>query len=59
MTKCIKLKLVLISFLAVFSSGCALAVADQMLGDKKATHADDQTVESAKPDDNNFSKDAQ
>ena len=36
MTKCWKLKLIIILLVAVTSTGCALGLIDQALGDKKA-----------------------
>ena len=45
MIKWWKLKLILILLVAVSSTGCAVALIDKALGDKKATHADDQSAE--------------
>jgi len=44
MIKWCKLQFVFILFVAVSSTGCALALIDKALGDKKAVHADDQSV---------------
>jgi hypothetical protein len=43
----LKLKLIFVLLLAVSSTGCALAAIDYALGDKKATHADDQSADSS------------
>ena len=51
------LKLLCVFLIAVSLSGCALAALDVVLGDNKATHADDQSMESSESDSNNFSKD--
>ncbi len=45
MIKWLKLKLTLVLLVAVSSTGCALAAVDVLLGENKATHADDQTVD--------------
>jgi len=45
MTKWLKLKIVFVLLIAVSSTGCALGLIDMALGDKKATHADDQSVD--------------
>lgn len=37
--------ILLFVLLAAYSSGCALALAEKALGDKKATHASDQSTE--------------
>lgn len=47
MIKWRKLKLIFVLLVAVSSTGCALGLSDMALGDKKATHADDQSVESS------------
>ena len=54
-----KFKLICVLFVAVSSAGCAMALADKALGDKKATHANDQIVDTSNPNGNNFSKDVQ
>ena len=45
MKKWWKLKLIIVLLVTATSAGCALAVVDQALGDKKATHAEDQSAE--------------
>ena len=40
-----KLKIIFILLVAASSTGCALGLIATALGDKKATHADDQSVE--------------
>jgi len=57
MIKWWKLKLIFFLLIAVSSTGCALALLDKALGDKKATHADDQSVGPSEPSSSNFSKD--
>lgn len=46
MIKLWRLKLIFVLLMAVSSTGCVLAVAEKLLGDKVATHDDDQSVES-------------
>ena len=53
------LKLLCVFLIVVSSSGCALALLDVALGENKATHADDQSVEPVESGSNNFSKDVQ
>jgi len=53
------LKLLCVFLIAVSSSGCALALIDKALGENKATHADDQSVEPSESGNSNFSKDVQ
>jgi len=39
-------KFIFVLLVAVSSTGCALGLIDKALGDKKATHADDQSSDS-------------
>ena len=39
------LKVICVLLITISSTGCALAVAKEFLGDKVATHDDDQSVE--------------
>jgi hypothetical protein len=39
-----KFKFMFVLLMAVSSTGCALGMVDQALGDKKAAHADDQSA---------------
>jgi len=41
------IKLIIVLVMAVSSLGCALALADKALGDKKASHEDDQSAGSS------------
>ena len=47
MIKWRRLKLIFILVVAVFSTGCALGLIDKHLGENKASHAQDQSVESS------------
>ena len=45
MIKWWKLKVIIVLVVTVSSAWCALGLIDKHLGDKKATHADDQSAE--------------
>jgi len=45
-----KLKLTFVLLVALSSAGCALGLIDKYLGEKKASHAEDQSVESSESD---------
>lgn len=45
MLKLWKIKFICILLVVGSTSGCALALIEKALGDKKATHADDQSID--------------
>ena len=49
--------LLCVALVAVSVSGCAMGLTEKYLGDRVATHDDDQDVDASASDSNNFSKD--